>query len=162
MCIRDSLQAGVLVHQLGHDLPHALFVAVALGLDGQTVHRLGKVQRLEVDVVVLGGVVQHGVEMDVVDLGHGHDVAGASAVDLDRVLALQHHQPAHLEGLAAVADVQQAVLGDRALVHAEDAHAAHERVHRHLEDMRQHVQRRVGYGLHRHGSVAFALSLIHI
>jgi hypothetical protein len=32
-------------------------------------------QRLEVDVVVCRGVVQHGVEVDLVDLGHRRDVA---------------------------------------------------------------------------------------
>jgi hypothetical protein len=56
------------------------------------------------------------------------------------VLALQHEQVAHLEGLAAVADVELAVLGDRALVHAEDAHLADVGVDRDLEDMGQHMQ----------------------
>ncbi len=70
-----ELQARVLVDQLGQDLPHALLVAVALGLDRQAVHRLGKGQRREVDVVVLGGVVQHRVEVDLVDLGDRDDVA---------------------------------------------------------------------------------------
>ena len=70
-----ELQARVFVDQLGQDLPHALLVAVALGLDRQAVHRLGKGQRREVDVVVLGGVVQHRVEADLVDLGDRDDVA---------------------------------------------------------------------------------------
>jgi ABC-type tungstate transport system permease subunit len=63
----------------------------------------------EVDVVVLGGVVQHGVEVQLVDLGHGADVARHRAGHLDVVLALQHEQVAHLERLAAVAHVEQAV-----------------------------------------------------
>ena len=71
-----DLQARVLVDQLGQDLPHALLVAAALGRDGQAMHRHRKVQRLQVNVVVLGGVVQHRVEVDFVHLGHRADVAG--------------------------------------------------------------------------------------
>ena len=141
-------QARVFVDQLGQDLPHALLVAVPLRADRQAVHRHGEVQRLEVDVVVFGGVVQHGVEVDLVDLGHRDDVARHGAGHLDVLLALQHEQVPHLEGLAAVADVELAVLGDRALVDAEDAHAADVGVDRDLEDMRQHVLGGVGLGVH--------------
>ncbi|MCY1369178.1 hypothetical protein D9M69_562000 [compost metagenome] len=62
----------------------------------------------------------------------------------------------HLERLAAVADIELAVARDRALVHAEDAHLADIGVDRDLEHMRQHVQRRVGPGLHGLGLRAFA------
>ena len=151
-----ELQARVFVDQLGQDLPHPLFVAVALGLDRQAVHRLRKGQRREVDVVVLGGVVQHRVEVDLVDLGDRGDVARQRLRDLDVVLALQHEQVPDLEGLAAVADVEQAVLRDRALVNAEDAEPADEGIDRHLEDVGQHVPRRVGQGRERLGVGALA------
>jgi hypothetical protein len=83
-----ELQARVLVDELGQDLPHPLLVAVALGLDRQAVHRLRERQRREVDVVVLGGVVQHRVEADLVDLGDRGDVAGQRLLHLDVLLAL--------------------------------------------------------------------------
>ena len=51
-----------------------------------------------------------------------------------------------LERLAAVADVEQAVLRDRALVDAEDAEPADEGIDRDLEHVGQHVPRRVGHG----------------
>ena len=108
---------------------------------------IGKSQRREVDVVVLGGVVQHGVEVDLVDLGdRARCRPAARCAHLDVVLALQHEQVADLERLAAVADVELAVARDRALVHAEDAQLADERVDRDLEHVRQHVLRRVGRG----------------
>jgi hypothetical protein len=139
-----QLQAGVFIDQLGQDLPHPLFVAVALGLDRQAVHRPGKGQRREVDVIVLGGVVQDRVEADLVDLGDRGDVARQRLRDFDMVLALEHEEPPDLEGLPAVADVQQAVLGDRPLVNAEHAEPADEGIDRHLEHMGQDVPGRVG------------------
>ena len=89
-----ELQARVLVDQLGQDLPHPLLVAVALRRDREAVHRLRERQRREVDVVVLGGVVEDGVEADLVDLGDGDDVARQRPCDLDVVLALQHEEVA--------------------------------------------------------------------
>ncbi len=130
---------------------------MALGLDGQAVHRHGKVERLQVDVVVLGGVVQHGVEVQLVDLGDGADVARHTLRHLDVLLALQHEEVADLERLAAVADVELAVLRDGALVDAEHAHAADVRVDRDLEDMGQHMAGRVGGGLDRLRLGALAL-----
>jgi hypothetical protein len=149
-------QARVLVDQLREDLPHPLLVAGPLGFDGDPVHRLRKRQRREVDVVVLGGVVQHRVEADLVDLGDGGDVAGHRLRHLDVVLALQHEEAAHLERLAAVADVEEAVARDGALVHAEHAHAADERVDRDLEDVGQDMAGGVGHGDDRLGGVALA------
>ena len=151
-----DLQARVFVDQLGQDLPQPLLVAVALRLDGQAVHGLGQVQRREVDVVVFGRVVQHGVVMQRVDLGHGHDVAWHGLIHLHRLLALQHEQVRHLEGLAAVADEECSVARQRALVHAEDPQAADEGVDRDLEDMGQHVQGRVRHRVHRLGGLALA------
>ena len=52
---------------------------------------------------------------------------GTASVDLDVVLALQHEEVADLERLAAVADEELGVLGDRALVDAEDAELARRR-----------------------------------
>jgi hypothetical protein len=51
-------------------------------------------QRLEVDMVVCRGVVQHGVEVDLVDLGHRGDVARYGALDFDALRSLQPEQVA--------------------------------------------------------------------
>ena len=82
-------------------------------------------------------------------LATAHDVAGVGARHLDVLLALQHEQVRHLEGLAAVADIELAALRHRALVHAEDAELADEGVGGDLEDMRQHMLGRVGLGMHQ-------------
>jgi hypothetical protein len=93
-------QAGVFGHQLAHHLPQALLVAAPPGRDGDAVHRHRIGQRLQVDVLVLGRVVQHGVELQLVHLADGADVARPGAGHLDVVLALLQVQVAHLEGLA--------------------------------------------------------------
>ena len=142
-----DLQARVFVDELLQDLPHALLVAAALGLDGQAMHRHRKLQRLQVQVIVLGGVVQHRIEVHLVDLGHRADVARHAALNLDVLLALQLEQVAHLERLAPVADVELAVLGDGALVDAEDAHLADVGVDGDLEHMRDDVLGGVGVGV---------------
>ena len=55
---------------------------------------------------------------------------GHRAVDLDVLAALQHEQVPDLERLAAVADEELRVARDRALVDAEHAELADERIHR--------------------------------
>ena len=69
-------------------------------------------------------------KLDLLDLRDRRDVAGNGPVDLDVLRALQHEQVADLERLAAVADEELRVARDRALVHAEDAELADERVDR--------------------------------
>ena len=53
---------------------------------------LREVERREVDLVLVVAVVQHRVEMQVVDLGDRGDVAGDRLLDLDVVLALELEQ----------------------------------------------------------------------
>ena len=84
-------------------------------------------------------VVQHAVEFDFIHLRHCREVAGDRRIDLDVLAPLQHEEMAHLERLAAAADEELRVARDGALVHAEDAELADERIHHHLEHMRQHV-----------------------
>lgn len=96
-----------------------LFVAASGGVDGQPKQRRGKAQRLQVDLVLVVGVVQHHVAMDVVDLGHRANIAGNAGGDLRMLFAVDLEQVADLEGFAAVADEELAVLGEGALVDAE-------------------------------------------
>ena len=130
-------------HPVQH-LGDPLLVAALLRRDRDALHRRRELERPHVDVVLVVRVVQHAVELDLVDLRHRGDVAGHGAVDLDVLAALQHEQVADLERLAAVADEELRVLGHRALVHAEDAELADERVDHHLEHVREHVLLRVG------------------
>ena len=109
------------------------------------------------DVVLVVRVVQHAVELDVVDLRDRRDVAGHGPVDLDVLAALQHEQMADLERLAAVADEELRVLRHRALVDAEDAELAHERIDDDLEHMGEHVLLRIGLRAELGGRLPFAL-----
>ena len=54
-----------------------------------------------VEVVVL---VEHGVEVDLIDLADGADVARADGLDLDLVLALPLEDMADADGLLLVVD----------------------------------------------------------
>ncbi len=96
------------------------------------------------DVVLVVRIVQHAIELDLVDLRHRGDVAGDDAVDLDALAALQQEEVADLERLAAVADEELRVLRHRALVHAEDAELADEGVDDDLEHVRERVLFRIG------------------
>ena len=142
-------QAGVLLAQALQRLRELLFLALVRRLQGQGEHRLRQVQRSQVDVLVGVGIVQHGVEMDVLDLGHRSDFSGAGLVHLDVLLALQPEQVPDLERLAAVVDEQLRVAAHRALVHAEHAELAHERIVDDLEHVGQHVPVRVRARRHR-------------
>ena len=113
-----------------------LFVAALLGADREAEHRRRERDRLQVEVVLVVRVVQHGVEVDLVDLRHRADVARHRLCDLDVLLALQLEQVRDLDGLAAIADEQRRAGLHGALVHAEDAELADERVDRDLEDVR--------------------------
>ena len=140
-------QAGILDLQLVQHLEEALLVALLLRLHRDGVHRRREVQRAQADVVLVVRVVQHGVELDLVDLRDGAQVAREELVHLHVVLALDRIEVAHLERALAVADVELGVLRDGALVHAEEGHLAHVRVHHDLEDVREHVLRAVGHGV---------------
>ncbi|GAO26586.1 hypothetical protein ALISP_6406 [Alicycliphilus sp. B1] len=150
-------EAGVLGHQPAHDFPQALLVAAAPGADGDAVHRHGKRQGPQVDVVVLGGVVQHGVVVQLVDLADRADVARPGARHLHMVLALLQEQVADLEGLAPVAYEQLRARRDGALVHAHEGQLAHIGVDADLEHLGQHMRCRVGPGVDQLGALALAL-----
>ena len=108
-------------------------------------------------VILVVRVVQHGVEMDLVDLGHRADVARHRLRDLDVILALQLEQVRELDRLARVAHEQLRARPHRALVHAEDAELADERIDRDLEHVRDDVLRRIRAHGDALGRVAFAL-----
>ncbi len=91
---------------------------------------VGKFERPQVDVVLVVRIVQHASKWISSTLATAPMSPGTSASDLDVLLALQQEQVPDLERLAAVADEELRVLGDRALVHAEDADLADERIDR--------------------------------
>ncbi len=90
-------------------------------------------------MVLVVRVVQHGIEVDLLDLGDGADVPRHQRVDLDVVLALQLVEMGDLERPLAFADEKLAVLFQRALMHAEDPDLAHVGIGDDLEDVGQHV-----------------------
>ena len=73
---------------------------------------LGRGSGLEVDAVELVAVVEDAVEVDLLDLGDGADVAGAELVDLVVLLALELEQVADAERLLVVVD-EELGLGPR-------------------------------------------------
>ncbi len=109
------------------------------------------------DLVLVVRIVQHAVELDVVHFRDRREIARHRAVDFDVLAALEHEEVADLERLAAVADEELRVPGDRALVHAEDAELAHERIHHDLEHVREHVLGRIGLGVELDRGRALAL-----
>ena len=109
------------------------------------------------DVIVLGGVVQHRVEHQFVDLRDGANITRHCLVDLDVILALKQKQMADLEWLPTVADVELAVACHRALVDPEHAELADIGIDADLEHVREHMLRRVGHGVDRLRCVALSL-----
>lgn len=107
-------------------------------------------------MAVLGGVVQHGVVVQLVNLGQRADVAGAGAGHLHMALALLQVQVRHLERLAPVAHVELRARADGALVHAHEAELADVGVDADLEHLGQHVGIGIGLGVHKLCGVAFA------
>ena len=143
-----------------HPVEHVgdpLLVAAFFRCDGDPVHRHRELERPHVDVVLVVRVVQHAVEIDLVDLGHRRDVAGNRAIRLDALAALEEEEMPHLERLAAVADEELRVPGYRSLVHAEDAELADERVDDDLEHVREDVLLRIRFRPELLRRVAFAL-----
>ena len=147
---RHTFEPRDVAEQLRRDLAvaveQALFIALAPRLHRQPVHRLGELQRAQMDVVFVVRIVQHIVKADFVDLGNRPDVAGLQGRHFQEVLALQAVQMGDLERAFGGADKQLRVAAHRALVHPEHAELAHERVDHHLEHMGQHVQVGVGLG----------------
>src|SRR4029079_11359648 len=70
--------------------------------------------------------------------------------------SLQHEEVPDLERLAPVAHEELCVACHRSLMHAEYTKLANERVHHHLEDVREHVERRIGVRMKLDGCIPFA------
>ncbi len=139
--------AGILRRELVQGLGELVFVAAPLGLDGDAEHRRRVGHGLQVEVVLVVGVVQHRVEVQLVELGHGTDVARHGERDFGVLLALHPEQVRDLHGLAAVADEQLGAAADRALVHPEQPELADERVHDDLEHVGDRMTARIrGHG----------------
>ena len=106
-----------------------------------------QLERPGVHVRVLGRVVQDVVELDLVDLGDGADVARDRLVHFDLRLAAQQVEVAGLDRLAALADVELRARRDAALVHAEHREAADVGIDLDLEHVRERVLARIGHRL---------------
>ena len=100
--------------------------------------------------------MQDHVAVNVVHLGDRTNVAGNASRHFGMFLAVEVEQVADLERLAVVADEQLAVLGDRALMDAENAELADEGINQHLEHMRHRMLLRIGDRLEFLDRLAFA------
>ena len=109
-------EARIFLAQLAQRSRQLLLLALVRGFDREAEHRHREIERLQVDLVLVVRIVQHGVEVDLVDLGHGGDVAGNRLIDLGVILALEPEQMADLERLLAVVDEELRVLLHRALI----------------------------------------------
>jgi hypothetical protein len=101
-----DVEAGVFGLELVQRVGELLLVAALGDVDGEPEQRHRALDAGEVEVVLVVGVVQHGVEVDVVDARHGEDVAGHALVDLDQLGAVHAEQVVDLERLARIADEQ--------------------------------------------------------
>ena len=144
--------------ELVQSVRELLFFAAPLGLDREPGHRRRERDRLQVIVVLVVRVVQHRVEVQLVDLRHRADVAGNRVRDLRVLLALQLVQVRDLERLARIADEQLRAGAHRALMHAKHAEPADERIDVHLEHVRDHVLVGSGVDLDALGLRALRLS----
>src|SRR5205085_7683629 len=118
--------------------------AALFRLHRQAEHRGRQLEWPRVHVRVLGRVVQDVVELDLIDLGDGADVARDGLVHLGLGLPAQHVQVARLDGLPPFADVELHVGGEPPLVHAEHGDAADVGVDLDLEDVSERVFSRIG------------------
>ncbi len=125
-------------------------VGVVLELDRQAVHGLGQGQGLEMHRVQVVALVEHGIEVDLVNLADRADVARPQLINLVGLLALAFEQVTDLHGLLGIADDDLGLGLERALMDAEDAQLPDERVGRALEDMGQHRLGRVGLSSESH------------
>ena len=91
------------------------------------------------DVIFVVAVVQHRVKVDVLDLGHGGDVAGNRVLDLQCSLPRSLNRWPTFERLLAVVDQQLGISAHRALVDAEHAELADEGIIDDLEHVGDHV-----------------------
>jgi hypothetical protein len=144
--LRDVLdpKAGILGGELVQRIRQALLVAAFLRRDRKPEHRRRQLERLDVQVRVLGRVVQDVIELDLVDLRDRADVARNGLGHLDLRLAPQHVEMPGADRLAALADVELAPRGKASLVHAEHGDASDVRIDLHLDDVRERVLRRIG------------------
>src|SRR3954465_7933952 len=98
-----------------------LLLTLVRGLDREAEHRHREIERLQVDLVLVVRIVQHGVEMDFLDLRDGGDVARNGLLDLGVILAAKLEEVADLERFLAVVDEELRIFPDHALVDAEHA-----------------------------------------
>ena len=149
--------ARILRHQLVQAVREALFLATPFRFDGDAEHRRRERDRLEVKLILIVRVVEHRVEMQLVDLRDGADVARNAGRDFGVLLAQQAKQVRDLEGLARIADEQLAAVAHGALVNPEQAELADEGIDRDFEHVRDDVPRGIRFHLGPLGVITFAL-----
>ena len=144
---------GELVERVGE----SLLVAAPLRLDGHAEHGRRIRHGLQVVLVLVVRVVQHRVQVQLIDLGDGTDVPGHRRGDLARVLAEQPEQMGDLDRLARIAHEQLTAGANGSLMHAQHPELADVGIDGHLEHVRDHVPGRIRGDCHTLGALARAL-----
>ena len=104
---------------------------------------------MQVDLVLVVRIVQHRIEMDLIDFGDRGNVARNRLLDLDVFLALELEQMRDLERFLAIIDEQLGVFPDRALINTEHAELADEWIIGDLEYVGDDVRRWIRRGCNR-------------
>ncbi len=152
-------KAGVLGLELVHGVRELLLVAVLGRSDGKAEQGDRTLDGAQVVMVLVMGVMEHRIEMDVIDTSHCQDVAGQALVHLDLLVPMQTEQVVDLECFAGIADEQLGVRRDSSLMDTEDTELAAKRVVDHLEDVGQDMPVRVWCDADGLDRSAFALQI---
>src|SRR6185437_1433248 len=149
--------AGIFRGELVQRVGEALLVAATLRLYGQAQHRRREGDGLQVILILVMGVVQHGIEVQLLHFGDRADIAGNGFGDLLGILAQEPVQVRDLERLARIAHEQLRAGAGGALMHAQDTELADVGVDSDLENVRDDVL--AGIGRHGHALRPLARAL---
>ena len=86
------------------DIRQFLLVAVPVGFKCKPEDRLWEIQRLEMNVIVFLRIVQHCIEVNVINLGDSNNVARHGLIYFNMFLALQAIQVGNFERFSCIAD----------------------------------------------------------
>ena len=142
-----DLQGRVLCFRNMQCIGCLLCICIVLRTDGETEHRSWQLDRFQVEMVFVMGVVQNGVVVCFIDTRDGTDVPGNPGLGFRMFFAVDLEQLRSLERLASIANEQLIAGLDGALVNTEHSETTFECVDIDHEYMCYRMQVGVGYDL---------------